>query len=1082
MKKIYSKIIAVFMLLITLFSSFSNIAFATDISSANLKVIENSDSHIQFKFDSGWGNVRTNYIGYTVNGKTYASYCISHGYPGVDEVGNYTVSINSLLSDERLWRTITMGFPYSSASSLGVECDLDAYVATKQAVYCVILGRDVYSLYRGRDARGNKIVDAIYRLTQEGLYGTRRRVDPAIFVNKVGGFKRDNINSNYYMQEYSLTSNLEMSTYTITDVLGFPSGTLITDMNNNQKNTFNAGNNFKVLVPISALGQEINGTIVANGKVKSYPVFFGATPNSSWQNYAITYDPYSVTGGRASFKAQVVGTPTLTKVERGNEAEKLKGAVYNIYKDNNNNGIYDNGDTLALTTNATDSNGQVSFQLPIANYVAVEKTAPVGYNLDPEHIPFSVNVDNLNVTITARDTVITGNVAITKTDRDTGEKLSGADYNIYKDNNNNKKYDSSDTFITTTGKTDENGLVSVSDLRYGNYVAVEKTAPAHYNLDTSSLPFSILNQGETVQISSTDLIFKGDLELTKVERGNEELKLSGAVYDIYADSNNNKRFDEGEVLVVTSDATGNDGKVVVPKLRYGNYVAVEKIAPVGYNLDPDHIPFSVEYEGQIITVTARDTVITGGINITKTDREDTTKRLKGAVYNIYADSNNNKRFDEGETLITTTGETDDNGLVSVPNLRYGNYVAVEKIAPEFYELDPEHIPFSITEQGQIINIIAKDTASKGNIKIVKTSEDGKNIEGIQFKIKGTSFLGEKYEEIITTDKDGVAVLENIKIGDNFTAEELNVPEGYVKPENQTFNIEANKTTELSFYNAIIRGKITLEKKSSEDNELTGLKKGSPLAGAEYTIYDENMNVLQVVTTGEDGKVTTDYIKYGKVYIKETKSPYYYLIDDAVYEMFIKRNEEIEFFEHTDNSVKIKVDVYKQGIKQTFCGQEIRYDFCNIENKSNVPLNNFYWEDNLPKEVRITSLFTGTFNQDLEYTISYKTNKTEYKELETKYSTQKNNYIDFKAITLAEDEYITDYKLNFGTTDPGFKEVEKPFILVNVLDGLNVDTIFTNYTTVGGSYLEKEVKEQSKWSTCLYEKQIKVKETLPRTGY
>ena len=129
-------------------------------------------------------------------------------------------------------------------------------------------------------------------------------------------------------------------------------------------------------------------------------------------------------------------------------------------------------------------------------------------------------------------------------------------------------------------------------------------------------------------------------------------------------------------------------------------------------------------------------------------------------------------------------------------------------------------------------------------------------------------------------------------------------------------------------------------------------------------------------------------------------------------MFIKNNEVIEFFNHSDNSVKIKVDVYKQGIKQTTCGQEIRYDFSNIQNNSNVPLENFYWLDNLPEEVRINSLFTGTFNQDLEYTISYKTNLNDWKDIANKYSTQTNNYIDFRSIALENEEFITDFRLNF----------------------------------------------------------------------
>ena len=72
------RIIALILLAITLFSSFSNCVYAIEINKANLTTIEDSDSQIQFKYDSGWTNVRTNYIGYRENGKIYPAYCISH--------------------------------------------------------------------------------------------------------------------------------------------------------------------------------------------------------------------------------------------------------------------------------------------------------------------------------------------------------------------------------------------------------------------------------------------------------------------------------------------------------------------------------------------------------------------------------------------------------------------------------------------------------------------------------------------------------------------------------------------------------------------------------------------------------------------------------------------------------------------------------------------------------------------------------------------------------------------------------------------------------------------------------------------
>lgn len=876
----FQKLICIFLVLITILGCFPfNSVSATEISSADMYSTHECGYHLQFwnSAKNMWSYVITSYVVYNHNGIEYPCYCINRERDGVKPGFSYSVSIDDVLNREDVWRTIIHGFPYASAEQLGVENNDDAFVATKHAVYAVLYNIDVPNYYRGGDARGEKIANAINYLANEGRYGSDKMTDPNVTINKVGTFKLDN-NNNYYSQEFSVSTNVQSSNYTVTDILGFPSGSIVTDMNNNQTSSFNAGSHFKVLVPVSALENEISGTIVASARCKTYPVFYGKTPNSALQNYAVTFDPYSTSPGRTSFNAKVTGTTEITKVEYGNESHFLAGAKYDIYKDTNNNKKIDEGEPKILTTKATNSNGKIKLELGIGNYIAKECVAPEGYNLSPYEYPFSFTAYNLNETI--------------------------------KD---------------------------------------------------------------------------------------------------------------------------------------------------------------------------KDIMITGGINLTKTDREDSTKRLDGAKYNIYKDTNGNKRYDVEEEFVTQTDYTDTNGLVSVPNLKYGDYVAVECEAPKYYELDTEHIAFSIKKQGEIVNIIAKDIASKGSVKIVKTSEDGKNISGRQFKITGKTALGKEIDEIITTDDNGIATLENIQIGDNFVAEEINVPEGYVKPENQTFNITANSTTELKFYNAIIKGKVKIEKTSSDYSNLTGLEAGSPLPGTEYTIYDKDMNVLQVVKTSEDGTITTDYINYGKIYIKETKAPEYYLIDDTLHEMFIKNNEVVEFFAHTDESVKIKVNVYKQGIKQTTCNQEIRYDFSNIENNSNVPLDNFYWVDNLPEEVRINSLFTGTYNEDLDYTISYKTNLNDWKELDNKYSTKQNNYVDFSSIELAENEFITNYRLNFGTTQPGFKEEEKPFILVKVNDNLSEDTIFTNYTTVGGSYLGKEVTENSKWSTCLYEKQIKVKK-LPRTGF
>ena len=112
---------------------------------------------------------------------------------------------------------------------------------------------------------------------------------------------------------------------------------------------------------------------------------------------------------------------------------------------------------------------------------------------------------------------------------------------------------------------------------------------------------------------------------------------------------------------------------------------------------------------------------------------------------------------------------------------------------------------------------------------------------------------------------------------------------------------------------------------------------------------------------------------------------------------------------------------------------------------------------------------------------HKTNKTkDYKEY-GKYNTQKNNYIDFTKIKLAEGEFITDYKIEFGTVKPGFEAVEKPFIFAKVLPTVKADDKWTNNTSLTGNYKDKELEDKAEWTTISYAKKLEIKK-LPRTGF
>ena len=130
-------------------------------------------------------------------------------------------------------------------------------------------------------------------------------------------------------------------------------------------------------------------------------------------------------------------------------------------------------------------------------------------------------------------------------------------------------------------------------------------------------------------------------------------------------------------------------------------------------------------------------------------------------------------------------------------------------------------------------------------------------------------------------------------------------------------------------------------------------------------------------------------------------------------------------------------------------------------------------------VKPTKLVTGTYNQDLKYAIYYKTNKNEYRLLRDNLSTKTNNYIDFSNLELEKDEYVMDFKAEFGKVDVGFTSIEKPQLFVKVKSSVKNDDIFTNKTKVDGYHKTYYVWDEDDHTTEVYEKKLEVK--LPRTG-
>lgn len=852
MRKIrFKKIVSAIMIALIFFSSIKNIVLATSLGdSSNLYSLGKCDYNVKFNFDGSWKYVICNYIVYTENSNTYPAYCMNNDLTGVDENGSYAVDLASIIEDNQIWRVVTNGFPYKSASDLGVENDFDAYFSTKHAIYSILYNRDPASMYVGTDERGQKIVNAIINLTNIGRNGIATQQSANVQINKVGGLTEE---TNYYSQTYSVTANVGISNYTITNTANMPNGGYISDLNGNAKTTFSGGENFKVMIPKDKMSSDLNIVLNVSGHCKTYPIFYGKSTIAGTQNYLITTDPY--------------------------------------------------GDEMGIS--------------------------------------------NLNVATN------TGSITINKTDDETGKAVSGVTFSLYDLNGN----------VLANATTNEKGVATFSSLYQGNYTVKEISTNENYILNDSVTNANV-EYNKNTNLNITNISKKGNITIYKVDKDNNKIGIGGVEFDLYSE--------ELEKVI-------------------GNYT------------------------------------------------------------------------------------TDKNGEINIDNLRIGNYTAIEKSTNKWYNLAQDtniKVEWDKTTQTTIENEL-----KKGQIRIIKVDKDNNEVKlaGVKFEIldKNGSVL-----ETVITDKNGEALTSKYAIRDynELTIREKTTLESYALNKTpQVVKLEENQIKNITFENEKKKGQIKVIKVDEDNNEVK-------LAGVKFEIYNKENKLVSTLVTDENGEAVTDRLVCDDEYtIKEVETQKYYLLNNETQTVVLKQDE-IKNIVFENEAVKLNVNVEKTGFVETQAKDNIFYNFKNIQNNSNVALDNFTWTDTLPTDaLRVNKIYTGTWNENLEYSVWYKTNLNDYKMLVDGLSTNVNNEVDFTNLQLEENEYITNFEFRFGTVKPGFGEIESPVLYCDMLDGLGNGYIFTNKTKVSGNYLDRYVEDTDNWNTITYFKEIQVSKKLPRTG-
>lgn len=221
--------------------------------------------------------------------------------------------------------------------------------------------------------------------------------------------------------------------------------------------------------------------------------------------------------------------------------------------------------------------------------------------------------------------------------------------------------------------------------------------------------------------------------------------------------------------------------------------------------------------------------------------------------------------------IDKTVKTANGGVIQVDNLKPGVYTVTET---EYDKYIPQEVRRVTVVSGQVTTVTFSNTLRRGDLTVKKTAEDGL-VEGMKFRLYGTSLSGIEVNEYAVTDKNGVAEFKDVLIGTGYILEEIDTPLRYVVPDKQTAAIEWNKVTEKSFDNDLKKFNVTVTKSDSEK----GLPQGdASLAGAKYGIYKGNQ-LIDTYTTDANGSFTTKYYICGDDWtIREISPSEGYLIN------------------------------------------------------------------------------------------------------------------------------------------------------------------------------------------------------------
>ena len=291
----------------------------------------------------------------------------------------------------------------------------------------------------------------------------------------------------------------------------------------------------------------------------------------------------------------------LKKDENGNA---LGGAVIGLFKPDCTEFITEN----AIMTAISAEDGSFSFaNVPYGNWVVREIEAPTGFVLSEESFAVTIDKDGAIIEVEIENTLIRGNVQLTKTDKDYPDnKLTGAKFAVYRDSNGDKAFDENDEKLGELSEV-STGVYEMHDLTYGGYFVKEQQAPEGFYLDENAYYFEITEHGKTVTVENEagkGFVNTPQVGSLKIVKTSSDGKVEGFSFRVTGSNGYSEVF-----------VTDENGEIFIENLRIGDYTVSEVSdgASAAYVLPADKT--ASVFEGAVTTVEMhnelRDTPKTG---------------------------------------------------------------------------------------------------------------------------------------------------------------------------------------------------------------------------------------------------------------------------------------------------------------------------------------------------------------------------------------------------------------------------------------------------------------------------------------